>query len=168
MLRSCAAIAASFLISHAAFASEIKPVSLPPIDHTEAMLTVVSPDGRERTFTPATIEALPTYRLKTTTPWREVPASFDGVMLRDLLRETGLADAGAILVTAENEFTSTIPRSVWEETDMLVVTRVDGAPHSRRARGPIQFVVDAGTYANSGLVSESHLVWMAARIEAAE
>ena len=79
-----------------------------------------------------------------------------------------MVDAEAITVTAENDFEVTIPREIWTELDVLVATRVDGAPHSRRARGPIQFVIEMDSYAASRVVREDHLVWMAARIEAAE
>lgn len=167
MLRLVAAAAALFVCSSAAFARAPEPVTLTPLSHNEAALAVRGGNGVERSFTPADLEKLPTYRMETTTPWRDAPAVFEGVLLRDLLAETGLSDLPAILVTAENDYTAVIPRAVWEDTDMMVVTRVDGAAHTRRARGPIQFLVDAETYAE-GLVTESHLVWMAARIEAAE
>ena len=139
---------------------------LTPMEHAKAEIVVVRPDGTEARYTPAELETFPTYRMETTTPWRDAPAMFEGVLLADILAENGLSEADAIMVTAENDFTSTIPRAVWQNVDVMVVTRVDGAPHSRRARGPIQFVVDMDTYRNSGLVEESHLVWMAARIEA--
>lgn len=73
----------------------------------------------------------------------------------------------AILVTAENDFTSVIPREVRLQHDVMLATRVDGQPHSRRARGPIQFVIDMDACENSTVAREGHLVWMAARIEAA-
>lgn len=142
------------------------PVVLEPVRHSPAELTVVDPDGGATLYTPASLEAFPAYRLRTTTPWRPEAASFEGVLLTDILAAHGLSDASAILVTAENDFTATIPRALWEAVDILVATRVDGRPHSRRARGPIQFVIHMDEYSQHPLTREEHLVWMAARIEA--
>lgn len=141
-------------------------VTLEPMEHMQAELVVARPDGSEMSYTPAALEEFPTYRLRTTTPWRAEPAEFDGVMLRDILAANGLEGVDAILVTAENDFTATLPRALWETVDVVVVTRVDGRPHSRRARGPIQFVIDMDAYEASDVALEDHLVWMAARIEA--
>ncbi|MEM1386209.1 MAG: molybdopterin-dependent oxidoreductase [Pseudomonadota bacterium] len=143
-----------------------KAVTLDPMQHHSAEILVVNPDGNAVTYTPAELETFPNYRLSTTTPWRDETAQFDGVLLRDVLEANGLADATAILVTAENDFSATIPREVWETHDVLVATRVDDKPHSRRARGPIQIVIDMAAYEASEVAREEHLVWMAARIEA--
>jgi len=55
-----------------------------------------------------------------------------------------------------------------DSVQILVATRVDGKAHSRRVRGPIQFIIDAEAFVGSSLATEASLVWMAARIEAAE
>ena len=98
--------------------------------------------------------------------WRDQPAVFEGVLLSDLLAAHDLQAAGDITVTAENDFVSLFSPEVLNATPILVATRVDGRPHSRRARGPFQFVVDADAFEQSEALEESHLVWMAARIEA--
>ena len=103
----------------------------------------------------------------TTTPWREQPADFAGVMLSDLLAAHGLDQAAEIRVTAENDYSTTMSRELLSSVPVLVATRVDGKAHSRRQRGPIQFIIDADDYSASPLTSESNFVWMAARIEAA-
>lgn len=149
-----------------AVAGAPKPAALGTIEHMPAELTVVGVDGSERRYNPAELEKMPTYSLRTTTPWRSEPAEFEGVLLTDILAANGLSDAAAINVSAENDYTITIPRAAWEELQILVATRVDGKPHTRRDRGPIQFVIDAETYAASALAREDYLVWMASRIEA--
>ena len=142
-----------------------EPVTLAPMDLAVAELLVIGPDGRETRYSPQTLETLPTYRLRTTTPWRQEPADFDGVLLSDILKASGLDQVQAIRVTAENDFGSSLQRVLWENVPVLVATRVNGRPHSRRERGPIQFVIGAHDYTTSGLATEAHLVWMAARIE---
>ena len=159
---------ASLLLSLGASAAEPLRVTLEAIEHQRAQLVIVEIDGSTQSYTPAELEALPTYRIVTATPWRDLPAAFDGILLSDLLAAHGLEEVQAIRVTAENDFATTIPREVWMTTPVLLATRVDGRAHSRRERGPIQFVVPAEDYAVSQVLDESHLVWMAARIEPAK
>lgn len=160
----CAGIAAILTVLPLAITAAPQPVTLVEMTHSAAELTIMGADGTETTYSPAQIETLPTYSLITKTPWRDTPANFEGVLLRDLLAAHGLADASEITVTAENDYTVSIPREIWEELDVLVATRVDGAPHTRRARGPIQFVIDMDSYEAHSGAREDHLVWMAARI----
>ena len=157
--------AAALLAAQPVFAGEITPVELQPMKHRKAQLTVIAPDGTTRTYTPAQLEQFPTYQLTTATPWRDEPAVFEGVLLADVLSANGLSGTAAIQVTAENDYSTSITQSLIEEVEILVATRVEGKPHTRRARGPIQFVIDAEAFAGSDQTSESNFVWMAARIE---
>lgn len=150
-----------------AMAGSFSEVELAPIDHNQATLVVIGQNGEQAAYSPSDLEqTMTTYSLTTTTPWREEAAEFTGVLLTDLLAANGLADARAILVTAENDYSTVIERDLLDSVQILVATRVDGAAHSRRARGPIQFVVDMDDYTSSSLTEESNYVWMAARIEA--
>ncbi|MEL6958179.1 MAG: hypothetical protein AAGL89_04400 [Pseudomonadota bacterium] len=157
-----------FLVLSAATATAdaMTAVELSPITHRAASLVILDQNGEERTYSPAMIEEFQTYSLTTTTPWRDVPARFEGVLLSDLLAAHGLDTAETIRVTAENDYATTFSRELIENVDIMVATRVDGAPHTRRERGPIQFVIAADAFAASDLTAESNLVWMAARIEA--
>ena len=145
-----------------------EPVKLPDIALNDAQLTVVDPSGEIKVYTPTDLEELPTYALRTRTPWREELTEFEGVLLIDLLQAHGLADAEAIRIIAENDFVSDFAREVWTKNAFLIATRVNGQPHSRRERGPFQIVIDENTLANSPDVNNGHLVWGAARIEVAD
>jgi hypothetical protein len=146
----------------------IAPVTVEEIVFQQASLTVAGPAG-ERSFDQAALEALGTHALTTVTPWREAPATFVGVLLSDVLAANGLADVAAIRVTAENGFAVIIPRAVWTTYPCLIATRVDGKAHSRRARGPLQFVFDmSGSPAVGDILFEQNWVWMAQRIDVAE
>ncbi len=160
-----AAIAALALVTAAA-ADTPQPIALEPINHSEAELIIVRSDGTKQSYTPAELETLATYRVRTTTPWRDEPADFDGVLLSDLLAQSGLHLEDAIKVIAENEFSTIMPRALWETVPVLIATRVDGRAHTRRERGPIQVVIDMDDYTASPIAGEKHLVWMVARIEA--
>lgn len=148
------------------YAESMVEVDLAPLDHVQASLIVANIDGTETAYTPAMIEEFPTYSMTTTTPWRDEPANFEGALLSDILAKHGLDSVESILVTAENQYVTTMKRDLLDTVNILVATRVDGRPHSRRARGPIQFVIDAETFSSSDLTTESNFVWMAARIEA--
>ena len=161
-LSAVAAVALSFQPLHA---GQLSQVILPPIAHAQATLVVVGANGQEQAYSPADLEGFPTFRLTTATPWRDEPAEFDGVLLREVLAANGLDQVDAIVVTAENDYRTVIEREVFETMDILVATRVDGRAHSRRLRGPIQFVIDKEAFEASDKTSESNLVWMAARIE---
>lgn len=144
------------------------PVSPTPIVFRDATLTVVCRSGLT-IYTPAALEGLGVWRMTGKTPWREEAAVFEGVLFRDLLETHGLAEAPAVRVTAENDYSVVFPRAVWTEHEALIATRVDGRAHSRRARGPLQFVFSIdGDPAMAERRFEQYWVWMASRIEAAE
>jgi|GEM_PF-838146 hypothetical protein len=166
-LAVCAALV-SLASPGVSLASGPSPVELTQITHRPASLTLVMPGGEQVEYTPAALEQLNTYEMTTRTPWRDDEAVFQGVLLRDLLERHGMADVKAIRVRAENDFTITMDRAVWEGESFLIATRVDGRPHSRRERGPIQFVLDWDAYRNSDVADENHLVWMAAEITVVE
>ncbi|GGB42190.1 hypothetical protein GCM10011316_12630 [Roseibium aquae] len=141
-------------------------MTLEPVLHQPAELVVEAPDGTVTTYTPETLEALPTFRVTTKTPWRLEPADFDGVLLADLLKKHGLDQLPAVIVTAENDFMVEMPKETWEAAPFLIATRANGVPLTRRNRGPILFVVDAEDYERETVIRERHLVWMVNRIHA--
>jgi hypothetical protein len=165
-IRYVLTLIATLIFPHSARADAPIAVSLDPLAHTEASLTVIAPDGTATIYSPQELETLTTYRIETVTPWRPTAARFDGVMLRDILSVNGLANAGAIKVTAENDYAISIPREVWTSIPVLIATRADDQPISRRNRGPIQFVISQHDFRTSEIPKERYLVWMAARIEA--
>lgn len=142
----------------------VSPTVLQPLALEPSQLTVDGPEGAV-TYSGESLEALGAYALVTTTPWRETPATFEGVLLSDLLEQNGLAEVAAIEVTAENDYAVVIERDVWTERPALIATRVDGAPHTRKARGPLQIVfpMDADPR-TAEPVFEGNWVWLAARI----
>ena len=160
----CQIVLAGLFMVQTVAAAPLDPVTLEPIDYVDATLTVVDAQGQEVVYTPAALEQFTTYQLRTTTPWRDAPAVFEGVLLNDILRANGYGEDATIDIMAENDYRATFSSQVLAEVDFLVAIRVDGRPHTRRARGPIQVVVDAKLFEASELATGAHLVWMAARI----
>ena len=110
---------------------------------------VVDVNGVETSYAPAELEQFATYIIVTVTPWRSEPAEFSGGQLSDVLAAHGLDTFSAIRVTAENDYRTTLSRQVMDDVNILVATRVNGQPHNRRERGPIQFVIDADSFERS-------------------
>ena len=153
------------LVLFSVCAHAMEPVEVGETRFAQASLTVVSPGG-EKSYGPAELEEFGTYALETITPWRPDRTQFIGIRLRDLLDAHGIGDAPAIRVIAENDYTVTISRDNWTQHDPLIATRVDGKGHSRRNRGPIQFIFDmSGDPSVGDETFQSNWVWMAARIE---
>lgn len=145
--------------------ADVVPVELEDVRHQRAELLVMGAQGMA-TYTAADLEALGSYRMTTVTPWREDMTAFDGALLSDVLAANGLADVSAIRIVAENGYATEMEASIWENYPVLLATRVDGRPHSRRARGPIQFILPMSDSPEVGAVGMGkYWVWMAARIE---
>lgn len=153
------------MLANPLLAGALTEVKLQKMNHETATLTVVGPDGIATQYSPAQLEAFPTYSLTTTTHWRDGASVFEGVLLSDILAANHLENDPNIKVTAEDQYNAILSKELIDSVPILVATRVDGKPHSRRMRGPIQFIIDAETFANSPLTNETTLVWMAARIE---
>ena len=146
--------------------AEPKRAGLPHIDHAVASLEVIGSEGQSAVYSPTQLEEFPTYEVETRTPCRAQPADFAGVLVSDVLARHDLLSAPMIVVTAENEFSAAFDRRAMMAAPILIATRADGAAHSRRARGPIQFVISEDDMKARGALNESPLVWMVTRFEA--
>jgi len=167
VIQTAAALLLGMSLSGAAIAGPVG-IELEPIKHTQAQLVVMGPEG-SKTYDQSDLESISPVRMTTITPWRQTPAAFDGVLLTDLLDENGLSDVAAINVIAENDYVVRIPSGIWKKWPIVVATRVNGKTHSRRARGPIQFILPMSDDAEIAVDSnQTYWVWMAARIEVAE
>ena len=148
------------------FAGHTGPVlvELADVQHHTARLEIQAADGKAVTYTPEDLEDFPTYRIETKTPWREEAAIFEGVLLRDVLEAHGLSDLPQIRAIAENDYSTSIEREIWEQAPVLIATRVNGRPLSRRERGPLLIVVPQEEFERHEFISERHLVWMISEI----
>ena len=149
-------------------ATPFQPAVVETIAFQKASLKVVGPEG-EKTYTPSDLEDFGVYRTVTTTPWRDEAATFEGVRLVDVLEANGLAEHSALRVVAENDYAVVLPQEVWRDHDILIVTRVNGKAHSRRERGPLQFIFSLEADPEMAAKrAEPYWVWMAQRIEPLE
>lgn len=148
-------------------AAALTPVTLPPPPAT-AGLSVHGPEG-ERAYTVAEIEALPLYRVVTTSPWEVGELTFEGVLLRDFLKLAGLAEAPAITIRAADGYTQMLPREEWADVPALLATRQDGRPLTRRTQGPIRLIYPLKDMPELDTeIRKPRWVWLIESIEAAK
>lgn len=94
--------------------------------------------GSETLFSDEALSALPQISFVTKTLWTEGSMEFSGPSLQSVLSAAGLSDAtSTIRLTALNDYSVTIERSLIENTAPIVANRMDGAPFSVRDKGPL-------------------------------
>jgi len=137
------------------------------------VLTVAGPQGTV-SFTLAALEALPSVRITTATPWHEGARTYTGPRLALVLATAGVdvaagaeADREARLrLTALNDYAVHIPLREAAEEQVIIATRVDGAPLSVRDKGPlwIMYPFDAVPRLRSEL-HYARAIWQLRRID---
>lgn len=97
------------------------------------------PNGPAIVLDDTTLRQLPAQEFVTTTPWTDGPHLFRGVSLRRLLKELG-QEGKSIRALALNDYAVTIPGSETADGWPIVAYEMDGAPISRRTKGPLWVV----------------------------
>ena len=90
-------------------------------------------------FDIANLELLGLSRLTTWTPWTEGEIEFEGVLARRLMEAVG-AEGTQVHATALNGYEHTIPLGDFENYDVLLAFRMNGAVMRVRDKGPIWIV----------------------------
>ncbi len=140
----------STLIRAGVAAAALFAMALP--SHAEAFMqpkgeVILTIDGSVSAEAPAgaylldidALMALPTVAFKTTTIWTEGELTFSGVPLKTLL---DLAGASGTIVEAEalNGYMVEVPMADLGDEAPIVAYHIDGAPFSRRDKGPLWIV----------------------------
>lgn len=107
---------------------------------SEPLLTV---DGNiengPQYFPDERLSRLPQISFDTSTLWSEGVRGFSGPALETVLSSVGAKD-GEVFLTAVNDYSISIPRSVIEETVPIVANRLDGNPFGVRQKGPLWII----------------------------
>lgn len=90
-------------------------------------------------FDRALLEDIGLRTLKTSTNWTTGVKTFEGVLVRDVLRRVGAKGTYAI-ASALNDYSAEIPLSDFEKFDVLLALRMDGRDLLPRDKGPIWIV----------------------------
>lgn len=130
-----------FLVPELVLAKDVsvEDITLLPVQSTKVILTIKTPNG-DKQFSHGQIEAIGLKRLSTKTFWPEDYGEFDGVLLRDLLREIGIEKAPEIKITALDDYITLIPRKDWGKWDVILATRHEKKTMSIREKGPLRIV----------------------------
>jgi hypothetical protein len=108
----------------------------------EAVLTIngaITAEGGALHFDMAALEALPSVTFSTATNWTDGTPSFTGVALKTLLDAAG-ATGTEVEAIALNNYSATIPIDSIDEDTPIIAYAIDGAPFSRRDKGPLWVV----------------------------
>ncbi|MEI7600334.1 MAG: molybdopterin-dependent oxidoreductase [Aestuariivirga sp.] len=121
-------------------------------------------EGLEVHLDRAMIDALPLKQIKTENPWDHGLTTYEGVLLRDLMKYVK-ADGKTATFTALNDYRSDLPLADVEKYDVILAFKRDGADLSVREKGPF-FVVfpftDVPELATEARYAQS--VWQVNRI----
>jgi hypothetical protein len=93
----------------------------------------------EAVFDRTLLESIGMRTLKTSTNWTTGVRTFEGVLVRDVLRRVGAKGTYAI-ASALNDYSAEIPLSDFEKFDVLLALRMDGRDLLPRDKGPIWIV----------------------------
>ncbi len=114
-------------------------VNLPPIESKKIVLTIHTP-GEVKKYTLADLEKLGLHRINTSTYWEEDDGIYEGVLLKTLLEDAGIAGSTAIQITALDSYSAEIPQEDWEKWPVLLATRKNGQVMSVRKKGPTRII----------------------------
>ena len=104
------------------------------------ILTVTGkPATNEVQLTDAMLSKMPQKSMTVQTPWYPTPQTFEGPLLRDVLKLAGIK-SGQIRLVALNDYTISVPVSDAFEYDVIVARLLNGKTMSVREKGPL-FVV---------------------------
>jgi hypothetical protein len=73
----------------------------------------------------AALEQMPHHTIATSTPWTEGVSSYEGVLVRDLLRRLGVSGV-TVKLTALNDYAITIPAADFNKYDVVLAYARDG------------------------------------------
>ena len=111
------------------------------------------------------LERLERTVVKTSTPWHDGVATFEGVRLRDVLKHTG-ATGSALRVTALNRYATDIPFDDVLQHDVILAYKLNGNYMSIKDRGPLFIIYPFDS--NPALKNDKFFVrsvWQVASIE---
>lgn len=143
--RQVRAIIAAGLVAlaPAAAAQTLQPSTRPSVDPTVLVITEPA-SSRQVELGLAELRQMNQATIRTKTPWIGQVASFEGVLVRDLLAAARVAGK-SIRVRALNDYAIEIPIEDIAKYDVILATRLDGRPMSVRDKGPywIMYPFDA-------------------------
>lgn len=160
---AAAAVVIQLVVCGAAAACSLPQPKGEVILTVDGMITACN-EGLEVQLDRAMIEALPRREIRTENPWDQGPTTYEGVLMRDLMKYVG-ASGKTANVAALNDYRSDIPLADAEKYDVILAYKRDGVELPVRDKGPL-FVVfpftDVPELATEARYAQS--VWQVNRI----
>jgi hypothetical protein len=113
------------------------PGLAPAQEPAETLPLAIGTEGYRVTV--ADLEKMPQTRIVTATPFLPGTATFEGVLLRDLLKSANLT-APMLVMTALNDYRVEVPASDAQDYDVIVAYKVDGKYMRVRDKGPFWLI----------------------------
>ncbi|MFP4328109.1 MAG: oxidoreductase, partial [Paracoccaceae bacterium] len=111
----------------------------PALAETTLTITVPGDPAREAVMDEGALLSLPQERFVTSTIWTSGEREFSGPSLAAVLEAVDAPD-GTLRLVAANDYSMEMPRAAVEPAAPIVALRIDGAPFSRRDKGPLWLV----------------------------
>jgi hypothetical protein len=156
----CVALGGALLLS-----ASIAP--LRPAAAADAILTVsaAQPTAVTVDLDLAAIERMPHHTIATATPWTTGVSSYEGVLLRDLLRQLGVSGT-IIRLTALNDYAITIPTADVDAYDVVLAYSRDGQAMSVRDKGPLWVVYPLDDHPElRNADTHAKMIWQVRRLD---
>jgi hypothetical protein len=113
----------------------------------------------------AALEQMPHHTIATSTPWTEGVSSYEGVLLRDLLRQLGVSGA-TIKLTALNDYAITIAAADFDKYDVVLAYARDGQAMPVRDKGPLWVVYPLDDHPElNNEDTHAKMIWQVRRLE---
>ena len=112
------------------------------------------------------LDALPQTTVTTTTPWTEDKHTYSGVRRNVLLQRLNI-HGNKIKASALNNYWAVLPLDDANKYPVILATRQDGKPLTRRNKGPIFIIYPLSDYPELDQEqTHSFMVWQVKRLDA--
>lgn len=113
----------------------------------------------------AALEQMPHHRIATSTPWTEGVSAYDGVLLRDLMKQLGVA-GDTVRLTALNDYQIAIPTADFQKYDVLLAYARDGMAMPVRDKGPLWVIYPLDDHPElNGQETHAKMIWQVRRLD---
>ncbi|QLI81782.1 molybdopterin-dependent oxidoreductase [Chitinibacter fontanus] len=100
------------------------------------ILTITGQVKSTETFSLTELDKLPQKKMTVQIPWYPEPQTFEGPLLRDVLKLAG-AKGKLMKLQALNDYVIEVPMGDAEKYDVIIASRLNGKTMSVREKGPL-------------------------------
>lgn len=120
-------------------------------------------------FTATDLAAMPQTTIKTATPWTDGVHTYQGVLLRDLLKQVGAGDAKVLIAKALNNYATEVQVADAKKYDVILALSQNGKAMSRRNKGPVWVLYPMTDYPELNKPSyHSAMIWQLRSLQVKE